>query len=1200
MSGLRIQLFGTFRVWRNEDVVDSADWRRQTSRQLLKLLLTRPDHAFGRDEIADALWPHHGTESSQRSLRVTVSILRKVLEPNLVRGADSRYIVRRRPGYAFARDAPCRVDAWDCERLYATATEALADGRLEVAAASLEEACALAADEYLLEDPFAPWAGDLRRHWQERRLSMWSMLAECRARLGAYDRALDACRRGLALDAFREDLHRQTMLYHYCAGRQSAALEAFRTYCELVRQEFDTPPSPGLERLRVQIEAREVEGVDGQRVFPEIEPRPMLPYSFGRTDFVGREQELSWLEDHARTAREKRTGRAVVLVGEAGVGKTRLIEEFLGHARERGSQIFAGRCFERDFGPPLEPVMDALREVWPGPGTEHVSAPDAYAAGGIPSHGGEENAHRVLAAALLRSVRHYEHGATILFVDDLQWADPATLSFLTRAAERAACEPLLLIATYRREAAVELRPWLDRLAERRLLASRSLAPLSRAETGTFTSYLASRLFGETELLSAFLHRESEGNPLYLVEYLRWLVESGVLSTDEHGRIRRLERGRIDSGGLPSGVRSLLQARLRRLDADERAFLDPAAVLGRDFDVDTIHASPAGGGTGADVLARLVTKGLVVEAHDGSYRFFHERLRDAVYEQLPLARRRALHRFVAGELEERGAEPAEVAHHFVRAQAWPQAVATLELATRRAESGQDWSSALAFCERALEAHVHLAHDDAGRFDLLALRDRLQEHLDLGRERAETVREMLELATRLSDPARHGEALLRAIGFADDPEAATDVALRHFRRIGDGEGEARAQRALGHRLWRRGDYPEALRANHLALTLHRALGNEAGQAGDATNIAQVHLDLEEYEEALLWAEKAYRLHERRDDQYGMAFVSWHLAAVFRARGELETALHWTLEGLQHHRSSGGKYFTAVKHNQCAVLYLALGTSEEALAHFRSAARLSEEVGSTTEEANAHVGVGMALEALDDPEGASAAYESAIALLPTPRSESEREVQLAVRTDALTLLARVLHRSMGLTDEASVAYSQAAEAARALGDGPRLTKILLAAGGLHWHARDLGASRRTYEEALERAESTGDAAYEGASLASLSVVYRELDLLGEAVRAGRRALRILRVLDDRRAEAYVLRSVGRSYARLDRAARACACLDRSLRLQRALGDEEAVVGLLDELVDTHRKFGDEACATRYAADAARRRTRQRRGAATAHPSS
>jgi predicted ATPase len=145
-------------------------------------------------------------------------------------------------------------------------------------------------------------------------------------------------------------------------------------------------------------------------------------------------------------------------------------------------------------------------------------------------------------------------------VNDVQWADPATLEFLAYAARRISRERILLVLTYRREDVARLSGWLGALAERRAIATLSLSRLSLEETKEFVGRMASRGFRGLLPLADFLYQESEGNPFYAVEYLRWLIEASAVEIDARQRIRALKQELIQENVLPSGVRSLLEAR----------------------------------------------------------------------------------------------------------------------------------------------------------------------------------------------------------------------------------------------------------------------------------------------------------------------------------------------------------------------------------------------------------------------------------------------------------------------------------------------------------------------------------------------------------------------------------------------------------------------------------------------------------------
>ncbi|MDQ3397651.1 MAG: winged helix-turn-helix domain-containing protein, partial [Deinococcota bacterium] len=247
---MKVCLFGAFQVWRGQDLIERHEWDRQKTRSLLKLLLTDPGRAFSHDEIIEALWPGADFDASERSLRVTVSLLRRVLEPELARGTASRYIVQRRPGYAFNREADCWVDTWEFERLQIQANKAREVGKLEEAASGYKTALALVQGEVLAEDPYEAWAMEAKEAWQERQLAALSALAECQALQGLYSEAIHACQQALILDAYREDMYRQLMLYHSYTGEQALALQVYRRYGKLMQEEFGTAPSPEIEQLR--------------------------------------------------------------------------------------------------------------------------------------------------------------------------------------------------------------------------------------------------------------------------------------------------------------------------------------------------------------------------------------------------------------------------------------------------------------------------------------------------------------------------------------------------------------------------------------------------------------------------------------------------------------------------------------------------------------------------------------------------------------------------------------------------------------------------------------------------------------------------------------------------------------------------------------------------------------------------------------
>jgi DNA-binding SARP family transcriptional activator/Flp pilus assembly protein TadD len=1193
-SSIKICLFGEFRVLREGIPIGRGGWDRQKTRSLLKLLLTRPGRVFSRDEILDALWPETPPEAAERSLRVTVSLLRRTLEPDLERGSESRYIRRSRPGYLFDPDANCEVDCWEFEERQARGQEAQESGRIEEAIEQYQGALDLVRGEFLAEDPYEEWAMEARGEWLERRLSILASLSECLALRGRYSEAVEICNKAMALDEFREDLHRRLMLYHYCAGEQALALRAFRRYARKLREQMGAAPSPELARLKERIEGRDVPGVDDLRRYPRPRRPLRLPYSLSRTHFVGRDREYALLTERLRETITG-AGGVVAVEGEAGVGKTRLAEEFLGYAGSRGIQTLSGRCYERDLGPPLEPVTEALDSVAdisklvPGVSDSHEEE-DSYLRTAKPYD--VTRIYHSLTRQIVRESRCEGHEALVLFVDDVQWADPATLDFLSYLAKRISGERVLAIFSYRREQVGEISGWLEGLAERRVLTTLSLGRLSLEDLTQILTRMSSRRFGELSLLADFLYRESEGNPFYAVEYLRWLIESGAVRIDARRRISRLESAALLVSALPSGVRALIRARLNSLDEDSRELLELAAVVGRAFDLGLLCAVSGREESAIyGTIEPLIASGIIVEISEETYRFSHDKLRQALYEGIGSHRRRELHLRVARVLEEDAGEPSEIAHHYLRAKEWRSALESLVQAAREAEEKYYWDAALENYSRALDAMEKLPGAGDKRFELLAARERLLEHMDRREERARAVGEMFELANRMGDRTKLAQVCVRRIGVLaalSNPAAAEQAgreAAEIFQELGDAAGVALAHREVGYVLWTNGDHAGSLEANFRALRIHRNLGDRRGEVGDVGNIAEVYRGMGNYREALRWTQTSVRIYQELGDGIGEAMRLATAASIHRELGELEAALPLVLRSLRICTSLGVKNLLVAQHSACGTLYLGLGAPHRALEHFRAAARLGREMGYTRDEGFSTMSLGALLEQTGDPAGAAEAYRRAIELLQESYETSGATKELSGKADALTLLARVLHRSLDRPEEALESYEASAEICRQLGNLHLLRKVLLGSAGLCWKMGHLEDAALRYEEALDLAREQSEAVHEATALASLSVVYRDQGRLMESLRSSKEALGTLRDLEDLQAEAYVLSSLAESYDRLGYYPSALSCLKRSLRLRRKVRDSKGEVRVLHDLARVYGKLGDTGRARDASEEAARK---------------
>ena len=447
--------------------------------------------------------------------------------------------------------------------------------------------------------------------------------------------------------------------------------------------------------------------------------RPLLESSF-----VGREKEIGALEAQLAEALAGH-GRLVTISGEAGVGKTRAAEELLARSGLPSGRLLWGRCPEQPGAPAYWPWTQALRgyveqadraavlaEMGSGARTitrvlpalrEHLVALEPG-----PIVESEESHFQFFDAMVGFLRRSTERAALVIVLDDLHWADPASiqlLAFLTHELRRLR---LLVVGTYRTDEVEERAAVLDGL--RRASERVRLRGLDRADVGR----LAQGVTGVAAAsgLVADLHRLTEGNPFFIGEFLRVLETEGALESDD-----------LDSVAirLPAELSGTIHRRLGHLDADERQLLEMAAVVGREFDVALLQM--ACDLTPDQVLERLATpmEAKLVDECPGElarFRFGHTLIRQALYDAIPPTRRVHLHRRIGEALEamtKDNLDPpwGQLAYHFLNAAPLGEATRALdhfERAGHQASASFAHSQALEHFERALQVDALLPSDD----------------------------------------------------------------------------------------------------------------------------------------------------------------------------------------------------------------------------------------------------------------------------------------------------------------------------------------------------------------------------------------------------------------------------------------------------------------------------------------------------------
>jgi len=636
---------------------------RPKQRVLLAVLLVHANQVLGLDRLIEELWGQEAPAQATASLQAYVSNLRRALEPGRPPRTPPRVLVTQPPGYRLVV-APGDLDAARFVALAAEGHRLLEAEQLGPAARALREALALWRGPALADVGDEPFAQAERQRLEELRLVALEDRLAAELALGGHASATAELEELVGRYPFRERLHGLLMLALYRSGRQAEALGAFRAARRTLGEELGIDPSRWLRQLETDI-LRQAPGLDwtpppGKAVEPAqlraaAPPAATTPpLAAGEGELVGREEQLASLDAAVAGAAAGR-GRLVLVAGEPGIGKSRLAEEVARRVAAQGIRVAWGRCYQGEGAPAFWPWVQAVRELLAG------IAPGEFSAALGPS-GGElsqllpelrellpglepppvvelEVARFRLYQAVTGLLRRLAAvGPMLVIVDDLHWADVASLRLLVFLAGELRGARLVVVATYRDvEVAADtpLAETLGALAREPVVERIALGGLGEAEVARLIANTIGTRPGEP--LVRAVHDRTDGNPFFVTELLRLLQSEGELQADDPlAAVGRL---------IPAGVRNVLQRRLARLPEQSNAVLLVAAVAGRGFDLDLIEAvTELDDEQTLDAVEAAVVAGLVVEDEEvvGRYRFAHGLVRETIYEQVSRARRVRLH------------------------------------------------------------------------------------------------------------------------------------------------------------------------------------------------------------------------------------------------------------------------------------------------------------------------------------------------------------------------------------------------------------------------------------------------------------------------------------------------------------------------------------------------------------------------------
>jgi predicted ATPase/DNA-binding SARP family transcriptional activator/Tfp pilus assembly protein PilF len=763
---LRIYVLGQFRIEHRNDndwqAITSRMWQRRRARALLGCLLSNAGRRLGREQAMEAIWPDLDIETAANRLNGAVHEVRQILEPGITKPATSQLLRLEHDVLQLAGASQIWVDADIFEGLLNKAH--VTSDPLQ-AEQILEEASRLYGGDYLLEELYSEWAATRRESLRRGWIGLLLNLAELRASRGALASAIEPLDRLLATDPTHETAVRRLMLLLTQLDRRGEALHLYQRLANILKRENASEPLPETyelyEALRqgymytphpITSQATSSEETATSIDF-EIQSTPPTPLSapmmnqrsiqsfprpilqLGRQNqspLVGRESELAILRQYLLTTEnasleetqngnfdgegqsakrsavdfqgKQKISHFLLLMGESGLGKTRLAEELSLEANARGWSVAWTHAYEQESAIPYRPWTDLLRallqDISPELLQSIVEAPFISLANDTANsmqYAQGSNSKLARLSALLPELTAYDpltplqNGSTsplppeqerlhlweatlallstlskttplLLVLDDLHWTDDSSLELLAYLVRHLQDERILIVGTCRDvelNTNSNLHTLINDLRREQIISSFSIQSLTQDQIGSLIAYLPNEIVQSIQI-------HAGGNPFFAEELAR--VSENLLLSPANPAAGITFTPQFNAPGedfpvginrvvaLPETIAAVLERRLSKLSSDCQSLLGKAAILGDSFEFKQLLFMAGDQGRNEDTILDLIEEalraGLLTEEGTGTrinYHFWHPLIVSHLYERQSAARQAQMHRRAAKAL-----------------------------------------------------------------------------------------------------------------------------------------------------------------------------------------------------------------------------------------------------------------------------------------------------------------------------------------------------------------------------------------------------------------------------------------------------------------------------------------------------------------------------------------------------------------------
>jgi predicted ATPase/class 3 adenylate cyclase len=948
---------------------------------------------------------------------------------------------------------------------------------------------------------------------------------------------------------------------------------------KLVKDYFECIP---LEEVRVKgksqpVKAYSVIRTTGRKV------RFDLSMERGLTKFVGREKELGLIRNSLERVKEGR-GQILCIIGEAGLGKSRLVHEFKTVFRDEEVSYLEGNCISYGKSFSYLPIVEILKgnfEIDDRDDDDRIKAKVETAISRIDDKlkdavplildllsvktdsdilknlDAGQKRHAIFEALKAIILRISQIRPLVIAIEDLHWIDKTSEEFLNNIAASMGNNRIMLLFTCRPGFGHSFidKPYYTQIA---------LTSLSTGECRVLVESILNHEDISEELMGLIL-KKTGGNALFIEEVTRSLLDSGTIVKSEGGYTIDKEVAQIE---VPSSVQDIIMARIDRLEENRKLTLQICSVIGREFSFElTQRVSATHGNELRQRLMTLTNSDLIYERGvypDLDYLFKHALTHEVAYNTLLLQKRKELHERVGSAIEEMYPTRLEefysvLAHHFSKTDNREKAVYYLTVVGKRAKEVLSIDEALTNFNEALKFLDQMektGSNDSKRIDILFEIENIYDNIAKRDEQKKILEDIVNISKATNDKSRLSDGYIKlaeylsVMGEYQKAKEICQSALTLKREIGDKIGEGKALRGMGFINWRSADYNDALKYHKEALNLHREVGSDEAEGFELISLGEIYRKLGQYEDALSHLHEAFRKHREIGILSGQNVSAFNIGNVYQDMGNYEKCAEYYQECWKIIKESGLRSLHAYAHLlvpiSLANAYSRLGNYHNSLQYYTEALDISRGLGDKTEEASILSYIAVTYSILGNFKESIRHYEEALKIY---RELGNKESEGTV----LTHIGNIYRQNLNDYQEALPYYKEGLKVAKEKGDEDGVRSVLNNLGVVNWNLGLHDEALAYYIEALDICKRTRNIIGEGVTLSGMAVVYLSLRKYDEALKCNQEALDILKSTGDQKVEGYILNSIGNVYDEMGDYQKAWRYYQESLRIRKDLEDKK-----------------------------------------------